>query len=415
MISVKKVLPLFILLTLCATGCSSSRSPVVVGAVYPTSGGQGMGGVEEFRGVRLAAEMANRRGGVDGRPIQLLPEPADSVDEGPGAVNAAVDGGAQIVVGSYGSTISESAARTASQMNVVFWETGAVGQIGAPARAGSRFFRVAPSGASLGRAAIEFVQNEFLPRLRRSSSARYGVVYVDDVYGRSVAFGALQTIRRQGLPLAGTFPYRLDDANYEQLARSIRHARVEVLFVSSYLRDAIAMRRALLREQVHLLAGIGTSSSYCMPAFGLSLGKTAVGLFASDKPDGEILRPDTLSPQAAALLRWARTTYRARYGQYMTAAALSGFASAWALFHHVLPVAKDLSSDEIAEAARRASLPIGALPNGSGVRFGSAGTAVAGENVRAESVIWEWVRPGFREVVWPPAFATGPIRTMDIG
>ncbi|MDP9243010.1 MAG: ABC transporter substrate-binding protein, partial [Actinomycetota bacterium] len=56
--------------------CSSSSgpSPIRVGALYPLSGPQGPGaGVDEYRGVRLAADLANQDGGVDGRPIQLDP------------------------------------------------------------------------------------------------------------------------------------------------------------------------------------------------------------------------------------------------------------------------------------------------------------------------------------------------------
>jgi len=54
-------------------------------------------------------------------------------------------------------------------------------------------------------------------------------------------------------------------------------------------------------------------------------------------------------------------------------------------------------------------LPPGALPNGSGLTFAPPGAPAAGANMGAVSVIWEWIRPGTRAVVWPPAFATHPI------
>ena len=40
--------------------------PLRVGAIYPLSGSQGPGGVEEYRGVRLATDLINQAGGVDG-------------------------------------------------------------------------------------------------------------------------------------------------------------------------------------------------------------------------------------------------------------------------------------------------------------------------------------------------------------
>jgi hypothetical protein len=42
------------------------------------------------------------------------------------------------------------------------------------------------------------------------------------------------------------------------------------------------------------------------------------------------------------------------------------------------------------------------LPNGSGLAFTQ--TAGVSENARAASVIWKWVAPGKRTIVWPPAF-----------
>ena len=48
------------------------RPSVTIGAVYPTGGGQGPGGVEEYRGLTLAADLQSR--GVV--PISELERPA---------------------------------------------------------------------------------------------------------------------------------------------------------------------------------------------------------------------------------------------------------------------------------------------------------------------------------------------------
>ena len=161
-------------------------------------------------------------------------------------------------------------------------------------------------------------------------------------------------------------------------------------------------------------ATIGTSSSYCHPEFGRLLGEDALGLFASDKPDAGYVDATKLSPEAGSALRWARNEYRRRHHEEMSSAALSGFGSAWGLFQHVLPRAGDLSSDEIAEAARNVELPVGGLPSGSGLRFAPPGSARAGENVNAISVIWEWVSVNTRAIVWPPSLATSPIVPIAI-
>ena len=383
-------------------------APIVIGAVYPTGGGQGPGGTEEFRGAAMAAEYANHAGGWQGRPIELHLEHADSWDAAPFAVERLANRGITVVVGSYGSTISRPAAEMASRLGLVFWETGAVGQLGMAASS-PLVFRFAPTGESLGRAAVAFVREQLAPRLRVRRRLRYTVAYVDDVYGRAVAGGAQEEIRTSGLILAAALPYALPGADYVDLAGRIAQARTDVLVVAAYLDDAVAMRRALVLAKVPLLAGIGTSSSYCHMVFGEILGPDAVGLFASDKPDGDVLRTDALSADAVAALQWVRQEYRRRYGQGVSAPVLEGFAGGLALFRYVLPNAQTLTPEAVARAAGQIRLPPGALPNGSGLFFAPSGHSDAGANLNATSVIWEWVRPKTRAVVWPPAFSTHPI------
>ena len=395
------------------------RPTLTIGAVYPTGGGQGPGGVEEYRGLTLAAALQNKDGGVKGRTIDIHLKAADSADAAPGAVQALASQGAPVIAGSYGSTISFPAAQAAYNRGLDFWETGAVGDLGMlatdvpPPYLGSNVFRFPPAGSVLGASAVDFVANQLKSSLP-DRPLRYTVAYVNDAYGAEVAQGALDQISKQGLTLAAKIPYDLLHADYNAIVDKIAAARTDVLFVASYINDAVSMRKAILAKHVPLVANIGTSSSYCLPAFGEQLGPQAVGLFASDKPDGDILKASNLTPQAASALEWGRAEYAKRYGGPMTAAALTGFAGGWALFHHVLPAAKALTPKAIADAARSVQLPMGALPNGSGLAFGRPGGAGAGENLRALSVIWEWTAPNTRSVVWPPSYATSPIEHLPV-
>jgi branched-chain amino acid transport system substrate-binding protein len=400
-----------ILLSALAAGTAQSvvLRPIAIGAVYPTEGGQGSGGLEEFRGLGLAAEHTNDRGGVAGRPVRLQLADAESWDAAPDAVERLARAGIAVVVGSYGSTISRPAAAAASRLGLLFWETGAVGELGAEAASGTRVFRVSPTGSALGRAAVAFVRDKIVPHAQLPRPLRYAVAYVDDVYGRAVGGGAVAEIRRSRLLLAANLPYDPRRTQYRDFVSAVARARPDVLVVAAYLEDGVALRRALVHAHVPLVANIGTSSSYCMPAFGRLLGQDAVGVFASDKPDGDYVQPDRLAPEAGQALRWATAEYRRRYGEAMSAPALAGFAGGIALFGHVLPRARRFTADGVAEAARQVVLPPGGLPNGSGLSFGPPGSPDAGVNTNAASVIWEWIKPYTRAIVWPEAFATHPI------
>src|SRR3989442_15189040 len=84
-----------------AVAPAAAIAPIVIGAVYPTGGGQGPGGTEEFRGVDLAADYANRSGGGQGRPIQLPLEHADSWGAAPFAVQPLGQAGINLRLGRY--------------------------------------------------------------------------------------------------------------------------------------------------------------------------------------------------------------------------------------------------------------------------------------------------------------------------
>jgi branched-chain amino acid transport system substrate-binding protein len=197
------------------------------------------------------------------------------------------------------------------------------------------------------------------------------------------------------------------------LVRELTASDPDVLFVSAYLDDAVAMRREMVAQGLDVLVGIGTSSSYCMPEFGNALGAEAVGLFASDKPDSDSVNAEGLRAEGRALLERAEAAYADRFGSSMSAAALAGFSGAWALLHHVLPAATALTPEAVADAANAIDLPDGSLPNGSGLRFGEPGSDSAGANLLAASVVWQWQAPGENAVVWPPRYATSPIRMLD--
>ncbi|MGH2590721.1 MAG: ABC transporter substrate-binding protein, partial [Actinomycetota bacterium] len=173
----RRTLTLSLALGLVVAGaCTEAAQPLRIGAIYPLSGTQGPGGVDELRGVRVAVELINADGGVDGRPVELVTVDVPSGDAAPGAIEGLAAKGIELVLGSYGSTISEPAAAAAARRGLLFWETGAVGEMTGDG-AGELVFRVAPSGAVLGTNAIAFVADEYAPVLGVDpSTLRYAVM-----------------------------------------------------------------------------------------------------------------------------------------------------------------------------------------------------------------------------------------------
>jgi hypothetical protein len=114
------------------------------------------------------------------------------------------------------------------------------------------------------------------------------------------------------------------------------------------------------------------------------------------------------------MLDWASKRYQAEWHQPMGAAALSGFSNAYALFVHVLPRAGNLSVPDVAKAALAVKLPQGSLANGGGLDIAPPGAVDAGANRRPAGVIEEWIAPGKKATVWPPAFAEHPVEALPL-
>ncbi len=387
---------------------------IVIGALYPTQGTQRVGGSQELRGVRLAVDWVNRNGGIHGHNVRLVVETIARPEAVPDAMAALAARHVTVVIGSHGSAVSAIAATEATQRNMSFWETGAVGLLPNGVANGRNFFRLAPSGATLGRAAIDFVHSVLLPYRKVTSPLRYTVTYVDDPYGRAVGAGAIDAIRRAGLTLAAAIPYDANHLDAAAVARKVAAARTDVIFASAYVDDGVAVQRALAAQHVPLKVAIGTSSSYCMPAFAKLLGKAAVGLFASDKPDANHVRTAALAPKARAELAWAAAAYATQYDDAMSAPALSGFSNALVVLGSVLPAARSFSVGDIASAAHRVRLSANSLPNGSGFELAPDRASDAGDNRMAESVIWQWIAPVTSAVVWPKTYATHAIADLPL-
>ncbi|MBO0682314.1 MAG: ABC transporter substrate-binding protein, partial [Candidatus Dormibacteraeota bacterium] len=236
---------------------------------------------------------------------------------------------------------------------------------------------------------------------------------VDDLYGRSVGDAEQQLAAQRGIPVVDRIQYQVTTLDPAQVAAEVAAAHPDYLWDVSYVDDGVAIWKAVEQQGVHLRAAVGTSSAFCMPEFGRRLGRQAVGLYAADKPDGQISTA-ALTPAARNLLQRARTAYAAQgLGRQMPIPAVAGFVGGWTLFHEVLPnVAGPVTPDGIRTAAYQIDDPVGTSINGGGVKFAGPEQPDAGQNLRAPSVVGQWQAVDVMHTVYPAAFATArPLAT----
>jgi branched-chain amino acid transport system substrate-binding protein len=399
----KFAVPLLVTVVALAAACGggSVKPALAIGAIYPLTGPQAQGGREELGGVKAALQLAG------GRPVDLRVVSVETPQQAAAAVDRLIDQDhVAIIVGTYGSTLSEAAAERADQRHVVYWETGAVADLVTQNR--SYVFRTVATGGTLGRIAVQFTSDVLLSRAGLTpAGARAVIVNVDDVYGRSVADSEQELASQLGIPVVDRITYNPLSIDSEAIARRVGADHADYLWDVSYIDDGVAIWRSIVSQGVHVRAAVGTSSAFCMAAFGQRLGSQAVGVFAADKPDDQV-SAGALSPDARALLARAKTAYAAEgLGGEMSLSGVAGFVGGWALFHDLLPsVHGTPTPDVVRGAAYQMDEPAGTSINGGGVKFAGPGEPNAGQNLRAPSTVGQWQAVNVMNTVFPAAFAT---------
>jgi branched-chain amino acid transport system substrate-binding protein len=374
----------------CGQTQSSPSNQLVLGAIYPLSGPQAEGGRQELAGVEAALKLSHTN-------VRLQVIDATTPLSATAAVDTLVNQyHVPAILGTYGSTLSTAAAARAEQLKTVYWETGAVAD---PITAHRQYvFRTVATGSSLGRMAVTFTHDVLMPR-DGLTTPRVAIVRVDDVYGRSVGGGEQQLAQSTGIDVVDVIGYNPNAYDAQVIAARLAADRADYLWDVSYLDDGVAIWRAIAQNHVALKGAIGTSSAFCMPAFGERLGSLAVGVYAADKPDGDVASA-ALSPAGRSLLAKAK----AAYGGPMEIPAVAGFVGGWTLFHDVLPHASR-TADSIRVAALKVDVPVGDSINGGGVKFAGAGALDQGQNTRSAAVVGQWQSVGVMRIVYPAAYA----------
>jgi len=384
---------------------SAQSHDLVLGAIYPLSGPQAPGGKAELAGVRAALEVAQSSGALTAH-VRLQVIDATTPQEASAAVDTLVnDYHVPAILGTYGSTLSAVSSARAEELKTVYWETGAVAD---PITAQRRYvFRTVATGSSLGRMAVTFTHDALMPEMNLAAP-RAVVVRVNDVYGRSVGGGEEALAKSMGIQVVDVIEYDPNAFVPDVIAARIAADRADFLWDVSYLNDGVAIWQAVLRNHVALKAAIGTSSAFCMPAFGQLLGAGSIGVYAADKPDATISLA-ALSPTGRTLIVKAQRVYgQDNSGATMDIPAVAGFVGGWTFFSAVLPkLSGAINAETIRTAALGVDVPIGDSINGGGVKFGADGSLEEGQNTRAASVIGQWQAVGVMKIVYPAAYATG--------
>jgi branched-chain amino acid transport system substrate-binding protein len=132
------------------------------------------------------------------------------------------------------------------------------------------------------------------------------------------------------------------------------------------------------------------------------------GILSANAP--AVVCPAALTDASRLLQREYVSRLKGLTGREPSGFNAMAFCAAYSLFHDVLPKVQSVDdADEIREAAMSLDVPLGTYPNGWGLKFDATG-----QNTRCPVSIDQW-QDGTLRTIWPPQFATAPMRDVPLG
>jgi branched-chain amino acid transport system substrate-binding protein len=360
--------------------------PILVGEINSRTGLLAAQGRAVAQGIQIAVQMANARGGVAGRSLQLLERDDEGKPER--AVAAAEELTARhrvaALLGGYVDTLVGPVSEVAERAGTPYVATASLDE--RLTRRGYRYFFRVSSLRPYVTVTVGLLRDMIRP-------ARVAILY-------STTPGAAQLARRQrdaltaaGIAVSVFEPFTPGLADFTPLLARVRDLQAEVLLSDAFFADHLLIVRQLAQGGVRVRGFLGAFGLE-FPAVIRELQAAAEGLLGTTA-----WQPGVFVPGAAAESKAFTEAYQARFSQEPPPLAMHGYAAAQAVIGALGALGADPGmpgGEALRSALARVDLetPLGRI------RFDPAGDPLFYERVIVQ------VQDRRHVVVYPPAAAT---------
>lgn len=357
-----------------------AASPLKIGVINPFSGPFALYGEELARGYRLAAEEANGRGGLLGRPIELVRGDSGTPQQGIAAVQYLADQqGVEAFLGCYLSPVALAASDAALQADKLYWETNAL--------AGKVTERNLPNLARSGLDVQRFAERSvaavtgFVAKSLGKAPAdlKIFIEHEDSEYGTSMYEFHARLLKQAGVRTITEGTHSVKAVDFTDAILRAQGAKPDIWMTITY----VPMNNLLLRTardqgfapSATMLCGTGDTPE-TLQALGA---QSLEGILVVGYP-----RPDVAErygPGAAAYL----AAYRKAFGgDPIAPQGMTAYVGAQMLFEAVTAAGRT-DFEAVRAALPKFDKPVGATATGYGMKFDERG-----QNVRAFPTVVQW-------------------------
>lgn len=363
----------------------AAPQPIKIGAIFPFSGPLALLGQDSFDGANVALDMINAQGGVKGRKLEWVKGDSPNAEAANSQAERLISQqGLKILLGSYASPIAIAASQVAERHHAIYWEEGAWTSTLFDNHP-KYVFRVNVYAVPAGDAAVQYAVNTVAPKIgKNAKTLKVAIVNEDGPFGTSVSNAELAEAKKLGVDVVTNLPYTASTNDMTSLVLKLKAADPDVLLATSYINDATLLVKTMRAQNFRPKALIGASAGFGLLALGKNLGGDVNGIIEADAPTN--INPKGLPSPGQALHKEFIAKFKAATGREPDGFSYMGFVGAYALFHDVLPKAKDPEvADDVRAAALAANVPEGTYPNGWGLKFDESG-----QNTRMFAAVLQW-------------------------
>jgi branched-chain amino acid transport system substrate-binding protein len=404
---------------------SAFAQDIKIGAIYDLTGPFAGGGSKPASiGNKIAIDMINERGGVEGHKIVAVNADAQSkidvaINEAERLLNEAkVD----LIMGIYSSAQCVPMAAKVDAAKKFMWANVCVASAVFKDKNLKYVFRPTIHSDQYGDASCSFVAENAKSKLEKEpKDVKVAIIYEDGPYGVGVAMGNESKCKELGMQVVHKEAYSATATDLSALVTKLRRAQPDVILHTGYNPDITLFLRQAKEAGLKFSALIGHGAGYSQIDKLHETFKDDVNyLLDVDPVPAQLLDAKTLKPGLGDLTAEMVKRYKAETGASEVPPHTSmGFNNTWIFLTDVLPRAIKKYGGYDAEALRKAALdtdiPVGGTIQGYGVKFFEPGTKMAGQNERSTPVVMQFVN-GETKVVWPSAIKTAdPVLPLPKG
>jgi branched-chain amino acid transport system substrate-binding protein len=225
-----------------AVAPARAADPIKIGFSMPLTGGLSGGGKSVILAFELWKEDVNAKGGLLGRPVELVYyDDQSQPSQVPAIYSKLLDiDKVDLVVSSYATNQIAPAMPVVMQRNLVFmalFGTGVNDNFNY-----DKYFQILPNGKETRLApSLGFLETAMTMEPKPQTIA---LAAADAEYAQTVVAGARETVKRLGFKVVYDKSYPPTTVDYTPIVRAIQATNPDVVYVASYPPDSVGMVRA---------------------------------------------------------------------------------------------------------------------------------------------------------------------------